>query len=1056
MKNFTLSILLLIVSSLSYAQVNVSINWNIQNGEVKKEHLGLVVWSGIDPSVSNNQLYQDGFNFANPGLVRFHSNQMTENNYTDNRGWIDYNNEGWHYPTIQDALDNFNFSNFTTLLNIPRLPYYLDTNKDKVPDNAAAQAAYANLCADLVIYVNQTLGYNVQYWTPINEMENAFSSNITHLGSVYNDAITAMKQADSNVLGGSGEYSQPYDGTLTNFLNSTENNTDFVCYHQYGTGSTTEMDAFYYDKASNVSNGGDYMRSKLDNLGWNNIPLWLTETNMFWTNDVDVQKRMRSTKGTVWQALLLKQVAEAGTIDGFTSFNDRDSRFGIMSESFHLRPTAYLMNLKSRFLEGMVYSTTSAIPTSIEALAVQKDANTNAVLLINRSGSNQTVSLSGWAPSIGSNSTIYTINTKTDLGIDEPYTGYSESSATVDASFGQNISIGAHSIKLIVAGTGIGNPNPNPSGESIKINFGTSSNNIPADYIGDTGAVYTSQNDYNYGWDVAQNIKNRGTGDPLNETCVRIGSGSYWEIDVPNGNYEVTVGVGDTYSTNNTIVVEGVSLFQSASLAASEYATNTETVTVNDGKLTLNNGSSADKTTRITYLDIIGNPTQAYVDSAISISGTTSVNAASTYTITVNYEASEQREVAVYLYNTTTWNKYGSSRVTVPAGNGIANIDVTVNTPPQGNDYQWTAKVESLGGAIKYDQVSQWCAVNFADNAISVSGPTDVEAGQTYTLTVDYEASTDREVAVYLYNTSSWYKFGQSRVPVSMGNGTVDIDVTVTNPAVGTDYQWTAKVESIGGITRYDQTSQWSQVVPSDTATPPANNTIFINFGTDSVDQPTEYIGDKGLMYGAKNGYDYGWNVNQSVKNRNTGDILTEAIVRIAAESYWEIEVPNGNYYVTIGIGDLYSTNNTINIEEGSLFQNVALAAGVYQTGTITTSVSDGYLTLDNGSSASLDTRITHAIIAPITNKSATISKANQSFEKLDFYFCPQSSRLILNSTATEKTVIEVYSLQGQLVKKQFIAKGEKESTLRLSTNTVYLFHVYSAKETCSKKFIAR
>lgn len=114
------------------------------------------------------------------------------------------------------------------------------------------------------------------------------------------------------------------------------------------------------------------------------------------------------------------------------------------------------------------------------------------------------------------------------------------------------------------------------------------------------------------------------------------------------------------------------------------------------------------------------------------------------------------------------------------------------------------------------------------DDAISVSSPMNVVAGMTYTVTVQYSASQQRDVAVYLFNTSVWNTWGSARTTVSAGSGTVNLTVTVTNPAVGGNYQWTAKVETVGGSQALDEATQWCQVVTA----PGSSITIDADFAT--------------------------------------------------------------------------------------------------------------------------------------------------------------------------------------------------------------------------------
>jgi hypothetical protein len=151
------------------------------------------------------------------------------------------------------------------------------------------------------------------------------------------------------------------------------------------------------------------------------------------------------------------------------------------------------------------------------------------------------------------------------------------------------------------------------SADLIKINFQKSDTGIswtPAGYEMDCGYLYTNRgNGLAYGWN-----KDHWSSNPLTrtnystdttKTVMPIHSGGVWEIAAPAGTYTVSVTAGDPCSaTTNTINVEGVSFMNAKSLASNVFFTTSKAVTVSDGKITLDNGSAADKVTRITSLTI--------------------------------------------------------------------------------------------------------------------------------------------------------------------------------------------------------------------------------------------------------------------------------------------------------------------------------------------------------------------------------------------------------------------------------------------------------------------
>jgi hypothetical protein len=149
---------------------------------------------------------------------------------------------------------------------------------------------------------------------------------------------------------------------------------------------------------------------------------------------------------------------------------------------------------------------------------------------------------------------------------------------------------------------------------NLKINFQPSTSGAPAGYIADTGAAYTAVR--GYGW-VTQasaasatplplsisggNMRARSAGPipgrtfasmqyPNNTVTGVERTPAAWQADVPNGTYNVTVGVGDNdyYDSTHVIRLEGQTAIPAFTpTSANRFATATTTVSVVDGELTV-------------------------------------------------------------------------------------------------------------------------------------------------------------------------------------------------------------------------------------------------------------------------------------------------------------------------------------------------------------------------------------------------------------------------------------------------------------------------------------
>lgn len=134
---------------------------------------------------------------------------------------------------------------------------------------------------------------------------------------------------------------------------------------------------------------------------------------------------------------------------------------------------------------------------------------------------------------------------------------------------------------------------------AANFNFQPATSGKPANYIADTGKVYSTQGSYTYGWDAnntANTVDRYTSADSRYDTFAYLGKGATkWEVAVPNGTYRVAVTAGDPSSTNARYVlkVENSTLINETPNAGNRWSEGTGTVTVADGKLTLTSGTGA-------------------------------------------------------------------------------------------------------------------------------------------------------------------------------------------------------------------------------------------------------------------------------------------------------------------------------------------------------------------------------------------------------------------------------------------------------------------------------
>jgi len=136
---------------------------------------------------------------------------------------------------------------------------------------------------------------------------------------------------------------------------------------------------------------------------------------------------------------------------------------------------------------------------------------------------------------------------------------------------------------------------------------------------------------------------------------------------------------------------------------------------------------------------------------------------------------------------------------------------------------------------------------------------------------------------------------------------------------------------------------------------------VKINFQPSGVPIPAGYLPDTGLPYANRgNGYSYGWDKNNNFsKDRNSSlspDQRYDTTIQMqkGGSRTWEIGLPNGTYTVFVVAGDAGAFDSTyaINVEGVLTVNGTPTSATRWISGTKTVTVTDGRLTLSNGSGA--------------------------------------------------------------------------------------------------------
>ncbi len=123
------------------------------------------------------------------------------------------------------------------------------------------------------------------------------------------------------------------------------------------------------------------------------------------------------------------------------------------------------------------------------------------------------------------------------------------------------------------------------------VNFQPVNLAVPDTFLMDSGEVYNSTR--GYGWTSAQ-VETRDRDEAISpdqtyDTLIMVDPNGLWEVDLNNGNYLVTICVGDPYwpNTKNVISAEGVTIINDTIDDNNIWVEKSKAVMVNDGRLSL-------------------------------------------------------------------------------------------------------------------------------------------------------------------------------------------------------------------------------------------------------------------------------------------------------------------------------------------------------------------------------------------------------------------------------------------------------------------------------------
>jgi|GEM_PF-459814 len=546
----------------------------------------------------------------------------------------------------------------------------------------------------------------------------------------------------------------------------------------------------------------------------------------------------------------------------------------------------------------------------------------------------------------------------------------------------------------------------------VRINFQPSSYPLPiAGYLADSGGTYGAKScGLSYGWNVSHTGTVRSTNpDRRLDTHVQCHVGAYWEIEVPNGIYDVTLAVGDTTAEITTISVEGLSYWMYVQRPANNWATMTKTVSVSDGRLTINHDGGEESGVHLCYAVIALKTTpdtQAPEPSPMTWSVAPRVlsDSAITMTATTAYDASGVE----YMFTCTAGgHSSGWQDSTTYTDTGIAaNTPCTYSVQardksPQQNTTTASSTASATTLASPDTQAPtpdpmKWAVVPHATGCNSTA--------VSYRIMMTAATATDATGVEYYFTCTG----GAGGHSSGWQSSTTYIDTGLTS---GVTYTYTVTARDMGTNQNVGTPSLAASATAGSLLTP----LVRVNFQKPEDDIPSGYVGDYGNYYGDRgNGFTYGWNKNHTGTMRDyglSGDPKLDTIVNFETNSNWRLAVANGLYDVEATIGDgLYNRSGYhLNVEGVNYWSNVNLLALQFLTETRTVTVSDGSIRIDNGPAGQSDTRLCYVIITPVTAADTTAPTPATMTWATPPTATSSSSITMTATTASDSSGVEYY-----------------------------------------------
>jgi hypothetical protein len=308
---------------------------------------------------------------VNYSMLRFHGNFSWALIYPD--GKIDKPNYTSYVETIKKARAvNPNYQVMFCL----RVPAFVDASKPE------GRQLFADICADFVREMNIKEKFGLTHWEIFNEPYAQGIEKDRWLWQMYNLTAKQMKEVDPSIKIGGYAPCWPVMSYIADFYKHCHENTDFLSWHKYITGSSETPTKTIMEKTPSFGDDAIKIRELVKRITPDkNVELAITEYHINYSYTPH-DPRQATHIGATWIASVLNHLVRGGVDIGQTWHSRGGGTYGLFDHNNKPRPVAKLLYVANNFIKGKQMWANSSNPT-VECLAFRNE-QAAGIMLINK------------------------------------------------------------------------------------------------------------------------------------------------------------------------------------------------------------------------------------------------------------------------------------------------------------------------------------------------------------------------------------------------------------------------------------------------------------------------------------------------------------------------------------------------------------------------------------------------------------------------------------------------------------------------------------------------